>query len=68
MVIFNERHARRIIGEFLQYYHHDRTHQGLGQEAPNGRKIDPPNKGMVNSRLILGGLHHRYFREAAGTE
>lgn len=65
MIIFNERHARRIIGEFLQYYHDDRTHQGLGQESPNGREIEPPNKGMVKSHPILGELHHRYYREAA---
>ncbi|MFH2053280.1 MAG: transposase [bacterium] len=65
MIIFNEGHARRIIREFLQYYHDDRTHQGLGQETPGGREIEHPEIGPVKSRPILGGLHHRYYREAA---
>jgi len=66
MIIFNERHARRIIREFLEYYHEDRTHQGLGQETPGGREVEPPEiGGPVRCRPVLGGLHHRYFREAA---
>ncbi len=65
MIIINERHAYRIIREFLQYYHNDRTHQGLEQETPNGRKIEPPEIGPVKRRPILSGLHHRYYREAA---
>ena len=65
MIIFNERHARRIIREFLEYYHEDRTHQGLGQKTPGGREVEPPEIGPVKSQPVLGGLHHRYFREAA---
>ena len=65
MIIFNERHARRVIREFLDYYHEDRTHQGLDQKTPGGREIQPPVIGPVKGRPILGGLHHRYFREAA---
>jgi putative transposase len=65
MIILNERHARRIIGEFLQYYHDDRTHQGLDQETPGGREIEVPDIGPVKCRPILGGLHHRYYRKAA---
>jgi hypothetical protein len=65
MIIINQRHAYRIIREFLQYYHDDRTHQGLEQETPNGREVEPPEIGPVKGRPILSGLHHRYYREAA---
>ena len=65
MIIFNEKHAKRVIREFLIFYHDDRTHQGLGQQTPGGRKIEPPEMGPVKCRPVLGGLHHRYYRKAA---
>lgn len=65
VIIFNERHAFRIIRKFLEYYHDDRTHLGLGKETPSAREIEAPDRGPVTCRPILGGLHHRYFREAA---
>ena len=30
IVLFGERHLRRAIGEFVEHYHHERAHQGLG--------------------------------------
>ena len=33
-VVFNERHLRRLLGEYVAYYHQDRTHYALEKETP----------------------------------
>lgn len=58
MIIFNEGHACRIIRKFLEYYHDDRTHLGLGKDAPSGRAVERPALGPVRSRAILGGMRN----------
>ena len=63
--ILNEKHACRTIREFLKYYPDDRTHLGLDMDTLGGRQVEPPELGAVKSRPIMGGLHHRYFREVA---
>ena len=65
MVVFNERHARRIIRDYLEYYHGSRTHLGLEKDAPDGRAVEPPELGPVQRRPMVGGLHSRYYRDAA---
>lgn len=65
MIVFNERHARRIIRDYLEYYHGSRTHLGLEKDAPDGRAVEPPELGPVQRRPMVGGLHSRYYRDAA---
>jgi transposase InsO family protein len=64
-IIFNERHLRRVLGEYLTYYHRSRTHLGLGKDCPRSRPVEPPDLGLIHSEPMVGGLHHRYFRQAA---
>ena len=55
----NERHLRRLVSDYVSYYHDDRTHLGLNKETPNKRtRALGPAK--VISLARLGGLHHRY--------
>jgi len=49
----------------LDYYHRSRTHLSLGQDSPEPRSIQPPEKGSVVAVAQVGGLHHRYERRAA---
>ena len=58
----NARHLRRLLREYLSYYHQDRTHLGLAKDTPAGRVPTPtPGKGRkVISMPRIGGLHHRY--------
>ena len=56
---------RRVLREYVGYYHGSRTHLGLMKDCPEPREIEPPELGLVSSRPVLGGLHHRYFRQAA---
>ena len=65
VVALNERHLRRIIARYLDYYHDWRTHLSLAMDAPNPRMVHPPNEGRVVAFPELGGLHHHYERLAA---
>ncbi len=64
-VIFNERHLRRVLTEYIRYYNENRTHLGLEKDCPDPRAIELPDLGPVQSESMVGGLHHRYFRQAA---
>lgn len=62
VIVFNERHLKRLMTEYVRYYQGDRTHLGLDKQTPAGRKAvrsAPMNMNVV-SRPRLGGLHHRY--------
>ena len=64
-IIFNEMHLRRVLKQYFCYYHDCRTHLGLEKDCPNTRPIQPPESGIISSEPMVGGLHHRYFRQAA---
>jgi transposase InsO family protein len=62
VIVLNERHLKRLMIEYIRYYHDDRTHLGLEKQTSVGR---PPaerldHSGRVISTSRLGGLHHRY--------
>ena len=59
----NERHLKRLLSEYVRYYHEDRTHLSLGKGTP-GRRSHSVAPGRVLSNEWLGGLHHRYNRAA----
>ena len=63
IIAVDERHLKRRLSEYIQYYHEDRTHLGLGKGTPDGRTRTVA-AGQVLSHPRLGGLHHRYDRAA----
>lgn len=68
VVPLGEHHLRRLLREYVGYYHDDRTHLGLCKEAPAGRPTTPrpSDEATVVALPRVGGLHHRYvWREAA---
>jgi transposase InsO family protein len=65
VIVLDERHLRRVLSTYLDYYHGARTHLSLGKDAPIPRRAQPPAMGKVVSIPVLGGLHHRYERRAA---
>jgi len=65
VIIFSDRQLRRVLRECFSYYHGSRTHLGLEKDCPVQREKEPPRGGPVRSRPMVGGLHHRYFRQAA---
>src|SRR5271163_3053583 len=64
IIAVNEGHLKRLLTEYVRYYHEDRTHLGLRKGTPTGRACATPS-GRITSRSRLGGLHHRYDRAAA---
>ena len=36
VIAVNERHLKRLLAEYIDYYHDDRTHLGLGKGTPAG--------------------------------
>ncbi len=65
LIILNEQHLTRILADYFEYYHDARTHQSLDNNSPSPREAEPPERGKVVAQPMVGGLHHRYFRQAA---
>jgi transposase InsO family protein len=68
VIALNEQHLRRLIRDYVSYYHQDRIHDSLEKDTPNRRPVEqrPAANATVISNARLGGLHHRYqWREAA---
>ena len=65
VIVLNERHLRRILSSYFDYYHRSRTHLSLGKDCPEPRPVHPPGAGKVIALPQVGGLHHRYERRAA---
>jgi len=64
MVLLGEPHLRAAVREFIDHYHDERPHQGLGNKllAPKTTVI---GTGPIECRERLGGLLKSYYREAA---
>ncbi len=65
LIQFGEGSLRKGVREFLEHYHRERNHHGLGN-----RLIMPENESIMTSGLIrrrerLGGMLNYYHRAAA---
>ena len=66
-IILDDEHLRRLLSEYLAYYHGDRTHLGVEKDAPVVRAVElrPAGAATVQARRRVGGLYHRYEWVAA---
>ena len=65
MIFFGTDHLRRTVSEFIEHYHGERNHQGLGNRlilAPGKSRL---REGPISCRERLGGLLKHYHRRAA---
>jgi len=62
VIVLNEHHLKRLMTEYIRYYHDDRAHLGLAKQTPGGRAAAKQTAlpREVVSMPRLGGLHHRY--------
>ena len=62
LLIWNERHLRSSLAEFIRWYDHGRVHQGLhGIPDPDPALAEPkPSDGRLVAIPVLNGLHHDY--------
>jgi len=63
VIVVNETHLRRLLRAYLAYYHRSRTHLALRKDAPDRRACS--RVGHIVATPEVGGLHHRYDRQAA---
>ena len=66
-IVLDDEHLRRLLSEYLAYYHGDRTHLGVKKDAPMARSVElrPAGASAVRARRRVGGLYHRYEWAAA---
>lgn len=62
VIIFNELHLLRVLGEYAAHYNAARPHRSLSFDAPDGpiARAAPPPNGRIVARSVLGGLQHEY--------
>jgi putative transposase len=61
MLIFGERHLRRVLAEYSAHYNAQRPHRALQLRPPRPQSPVPkPIHGRVRRRPVLGGLIHEY--------
>ena len=65
VVVLNKSHLRRLLRAYLSYYHGARTHLSLDKDAPEPRPVERLDQGRIVETPMVGGLHHRYTRQAA---
>jgi putative transposase len=62
VVVLNQRHVRKMLGNYLAYYHRSRTHLAVEKDAPEPRAI--MRQGAIIAVPQVGGLHRRNERRA----
>ena len=64
VIVLNERHLRRVLHSYVDYYHTWRMHRSLEMDTPQPRMIQLPAVGPVQKVPEVGRLHHHYERIA----
>jgi len=68
MIVVGEPMLRNALKEYVEHYHHERNHQGLGGAIPfPGPELARagPKEGQICQRQRLGGLLNYYYQESA---
>ena len=61
MLIFGERHLRRVLAEYTVHYNRRRPHRSLKLRPPRpDAPVREPIGGRIRRRPILGGLINEY--------
>jgi transposase InsO family protein len=65
LIFFGEEMLRNAVREFLEHYHRERNHQGLGNVILQPGDEVGRIAGKIECRERLGGLLNYYYRDAA---
>ena len=62
VIIFSDRHLRRVLQEYVEHYNGLRPHRTLGLDSPDRRQPQarPSESAHVRRRDVLGGLLNEY--------
>ena len=65
MLIFGQRHLRRVLGEYVSHYNQQRPHRGRGLQPPSPAQLVPAEATSTIARHpIIGGLINEYHLAA----
>jgi hypothetical protein len=65
VIVLDDQHLKRLLTEYVSYYHQFRTHLSCDMDCPVPRPVAPPEAGEMIAVLEVRGLHHHYERRAA---
>lgn len=65
ILVFGERHLKRILREYGTHYNRERPHRGLSLETPEPKSDQICIDGKIVRVARLGGLINEYHRNAA---
>lgn len=66
-ILFGEKSLCHVVSEYVEHYHQERSHQGLGNVIPfpSGQATNDHESGAIECHERLGGTLKFYDREAA---
>ena len=65
MIFFGQRSLENAVREYVQHYHRERNHQGLGNQLIEPDQDVGAVAGKIECRERLGGMLKYYHRRAA---
>ena len=65
MILFGEASLRRALKEYIEHYHTERNHQGVGNRLLKPLAMVSLTDEPIQCRERLGGMLNYYYREAA---
>ena len=65
VIVFDERALRRILVSYFHYYHRPEPTCRWQKTHPSRAPFHHPKIGPIVAKREVGGLHHRYERQAA---
>jgi hypothetical protein len=60
LIILDDRHLRRLLRDYAEYYNRLRTHLSLNKDVPLGRPVQ--SHVVLRQLPHFGGLHHSFVR------
>lgn len=65
LILFSEMQLRKAVSSYIEHYHTERSHQGLGNRLIEPHMQTANSDGPIELRERIGGLLRYYHREAA---
>ena len=65
MILFGENSLRRAVKAYVEHYHAERNHQGIGNQIIEPGEGVGRSDGTIECRERLGGMLRYYYRNAA---